>query len=315
MGNRTEYIPGQEIGGNGFIFLEEVEPKKYKKDGSLIERPRRRAKFLCPVCKQETEMDITPVSCGRTKMCLKCADKIRNQNNTETFKPGQSIGDNGIIFLEELGWHKGHRKIKALCPICKQPFEVFLDNVKRNHTKYCLDCSRKQAASRTLSKGAERIKNVLQELNISYDIEHTFPGCYGASGKKLLPFDFYLPDFKVCIEFDGLQHSKAIDFFGGQKTLSRTKYHDFLKNLYCESNNIGIIRISYSEEENVSPEKLYYFIQQAQGGHFLMYNDFVYSCLKRFEIVESNETPDTDDLLTYEEAYHDENVREYFLKY
>lgn len=31
-----------------------------------------------------------------------------------------------------------------------------------------------------------------------------------------LPFDFYLPEHNICIEFDGMQHFKPIDYWGGR---------------------------------------------------------------------------------------------------
>lgn len=92
------------------------------------------------------------------------------------------------------------------------------------------------------SKGARKIKEVLDLLNISYEREKAFNDCRSSSG-RLLYFDFYIPDYNLLIEFDGPQHRKSIDYFGGIDTFNKTKSHDDIKNKYAENNNINLIRL------------------------------------------------------------------------
>ena len=49
------------------------------------------------------------------------------------------------------------------------------------------------------------------------------------------------------IEFDGIQHFEAIDTFGGEKGLSKTRYRDELKNSYCIDKGLKLLRIRYSD--------------------------------------------------------------------
>ena len=67
--------------------------------------------------------------------------------------------------------------------------------------------------------------------------------------KKPLPFDFYLPEYNICIEFDGQHHYR--DIFGISK-LENTQSHDNIKNLYCYNNDIKIIRIPFWEGSNIA---------------------------------------------------------------
>jgi len=69
-----------------------------------------------------------------------------------------------------------------------------------------------------------------------------------------LPFDFYIPSARTCIEFDGKQHFYPIEHFGGLKTYERLKINDKIKNDYCEDNYINLIRIRYDQMDNI--EKL-----------------------------------------------------------
>lgn len=64
-------------------------------------------------------------------------------------------------------------------------------------------------------------------------------------------FDFYLPKYNCCIEYDGRQHFEIIERFGGLDGFINTKFRDTYKNWYCEKNNIKMIRISYKDYENI----------------------------------------------------------------
>ena len=86
---------------------------------------------------------------------------------------------------------------------------------------------------------------LLEKSNIKYIKENTFIEC---RNKLPLPFDFYLPDYNTIIEFDGIQHYKAVKCFGGEKRFKETKKHDKIKNNYCEKNNIKMVRIKYDED-------------------------------------------------------------------
>ena len=50
------------------------------------------------------------------------------------------------------------------------------------------------------------------DLNIDFKTEVKFEECVY---KSHLKFDFYIPDLNLCIEYNGLQHYKSVDFFGG----------------------------------------------------------------------------------------------------
>lgn len=99
------------------------------------------------------------------------------------------------------------------------------------------------------SKGEKIIRKWLTEHNIEYNSQKRFNDC---CDKIPLPFDFYLPSYNCCIEYDGIQHYEPIEYFGGKKSLEYTKKHDKIKNDYCANNDIKLLRIPYyknAEEE------------------------------------------------------------------
>lgn len=96
------------------------------------------------------------------------------------------------------------------------------------------------------SKGEKTIAEWLDLNNIKYESEKIFDDC---SDINPLPFDFYLTNYNKCIEYDGEQHFRPIDFFGGESAFRIRQMHDIIKTEYCEYNNIPLLRIPYMVED------------------------------------------------------------------
>lgn len=92
------------------------------------------------------------------------------------------------------------------------------------------------------SSGERKIRQWLEKHNIKYIYQKVFKDCRDI---KPLPFDFYLPNNFICIEYDGGQHTKPIEHFGGAKVFERTIKHDKMKDEYCKNNGISLLRIPY----------------------------------------------------------------------
>lgn len=56
-------------------------------------------------------------------------------------------------------------------------------------------------------------------------------------------FDIWIPDLKIAIEYQGQQHDKPIDFFGGESAFKKNRERDNLKKRKCELNNIKLIEV------------------------------------------------------------------------
>lgn len=100
---------------------------------------------------------------------------------------------------------------------------------------------------KTYSIGVQRIITILKKNNISYELEKKFDTCISPKG-NCLPFDFYLPDYNILIEYDGQQHFK-ISFGQDENKLIKQKEYDKIKNEWCKNNNIHLIRIPYYQKE------------------------------------------------------------------
>lgn len=130
---------------------------------------------------------------------------------------------------------------------CGHEAHLILSNsLKKGHG--CPTCSE--------SKGEKSIRIYLENNNINFIQEYKFEDC---KYKRSLPFDFYIRDYNLCIEFDGIQHFEIIERFGGEEKLKLTQKLDRIKNKFCKYNNINLLRIPYyelDEIDNILDEEL-----------------------------------------------------------
>jgi len=96
----------------------------------------------------------------------------------------------------------------------------------------------------TISKSEEIISKYLTDNNFEYTTQKTFEDCKNI---YKLRFDFHLPEYNILIEYDGLQHHKPVEYFGGVKGFKLSQKKDKIKNTFCLENNIKLIRISYKD--------------------------------------------------------------------
>lgn len=99
----------------------------------------------------------------------------------------------------------------------------------------------------------EQVCQLIESWGYKIERGKTFKDCKDIN---VLPFDCYLTDFNTIVEYDGEQHFYPIKH-GSQteedaiEKLKYTQKHDEMKNEYCNKNGINLIRIPYTEFENV----------------------------------------------------------------
>jgi len=99
------------------------------------------------------------------------------------------------------------------------------------------------------SKGEKAIRLYLEKNNIKFEKYKTYEGLVDI---KKLSYDFYLPDYNLLIEYNGIQHYKWTKKF--QPTLHsfhKQLHHDWLKRKYSRDNNINLLVIKYTELKQI----------------------------------------------------------------
>ena len=81
----------------------------------------------------------------------------------------------------------------------------------------------------------KEISDFLNENSIKYEYQKRFDWL----GKQSL--DFYLPDYNIGIECQGIQHFESIEYFGGEDRLKKQIKYDIIKKNLCEKNGIKLL--------------------------------------------------------------------------
>jgi len=96
----------------------------------------------------------------------------------------------------------------------------------------------------------------ISETELFYLISNAYPNykvVHHASPKWLgrQHLDIFLPELNIGIEYQGVQHYKPIDFFGGEEAFEKTKERDKNKRQKCKENDCILIYVNegYDFEE------------------------------------------------------------------
>lgn len=141
--------------------------------------------------------------------------------------------------------------VSCKCKKCGNLWQATYSNLVKEKNTRCPNCYS--------SIGEKRIKELLDLWGIEYISQKTFADCKDV---HVLPFDFYLPQYNILIEFDGEQHYHPIPRgknSDGTKDYEILTKHDKIKTDYCIKNNIKLIRIPYWERYNEKEVLLSYF--------------------------------------------------------
>ena len=116
-------------------------------------------------------------------------------------------------------------------------------------------------------RGEEKISEILNMLNITYERQKRFEYCRNI---KPLPFDFSFrfKDEYYLVEYQGIQHYQPIDYFGGEQALLNNQTRDKIKAKFAKDNGYNLIIIPYTEFDNIEPILIDWLnsIQNNPGG-------------------------------------------------
>ena len=207
-------------------------------------------------------------------MCKENDYDLPLNNNQEYVK-----SDSYLLFKCKQGHIYKQRVSKHLnghgCYICRggihKPSQVYLQECKErgqdlpiedyinSHTKIKHKCSKGHIYEQTPdmhigkykqgcqvcneSHGEKFIRNYLDKNNIKYIPQKKFKDL---KDKNYLSYDFYLPKYKILIEYQGKQHYEECNYFGGEEQLKKQQVHDKLKREYAKNNGYKLLELKYT---------------------------------------------------------------------
>ncbi|ABY42421.1 hypothetical protein [Bacillus mycoides] len=186
------------------------------------------------------EWEVIPaVFINRKGYCPKCNNNIRSRDTEYYKKEIFELVKDEYSLLDD---YKGTSKPTLMKHnICGNEWEIRPNDFMRGQRcPYC-----------RIYKGEKRIAIFLKENVIQYKPQYIIKECVY---KGLLRFDFAIfsqNKLLGLIEYDGIQHFEPVDAFGGENRFQELKIKDRIKNNFCCSNNIPLLRINYQEYEKI----------------------------------------------------------------
>jgi len=186
-----------------------------------------KVKIICP---KHGEFEQVANLHIRGHECMQCSVKKRSTLRAKDLK--NFIRDAKKIHSDKYDYSisiykNSATKLKILC----KKHGVF-EQRPADHLKGC-GCPKCKS-----SKGEIKIFNIFVKNNINFKSEHHLKNC---NYKKKLFFDFYAIDTKCCLEINGIQHFKPVEFFGGTKVFEDNLKRDSIKENFCLRHKLPLI--------------------------------------------------------------------------
>jgi hypothetical protein len=211
--------------------------------------------------------------------CKKCSSESRNIRFPQDKKGKIEVFKNNIpkdlyddfdfedakfdLIPRNDGSHQTRLVVKNIKCISKnhggKPVILFPDWKRANEINFEFACPVCNEKNNVEWKGESKMFNSLESLG--YEIKRNKRlDAYSIKGiglRNRLKADAYFvkEDGTVVIaEFDGRQHFGPNEKHGGEEGYASTVLNDKAKNKYCKENGIKLIRISHTDEKNISSE-------------------------------------------------------------
>ena len=183
--------------------------------------------YKCNNCNELTEKSYTEFL--KYPTCIHCGNnaKRRNSNTLSLILPPE---------FKLIGEYEGQYKKTLFRHECGFIFNMRPKDLINGHS-YCPKCSKKAC------KGERKIIRILEDLHINFIREKTFDW----SNKRR--YDFYLPDYQLLVEYNGIQHYKEVENFF--LPLEEQKKIDNWKIEKAKENGLEVFVISYLDFDNI----------------------------------------------------------------
>lgn len=229
-------------GGHKKSSLEEFISRAKKVHGNKYDYSKARyinaKKPICITCPKHGDFWQTPDNHIRGQGCKLCA----NNAFKKMYKKEQALFISKAIEIHGnkydyslVDYVNNKTAVKIICLI----HGIFMQPPITHYKSGCPKCCS--------SHGEEKILNYLNNKDLKFFKEYKFDDLFD---KRRLSFDFYLPEYKLLIEYNGIQHYKNV-FNKQRKKLLLQKHHDWLKRKYAKENGYRLLTIPYWEYDNI----------------------------------------------------------------
>lgn len=256
-GHNTKMIPTSVLGGSGCVICKglKISQTSRKTHNQFVEelfKVNQNIELLSNYNGHLQNIDCRCKICGHiwntrtghlleSHGCPKCASKRLGDGKRKTKE--QFIEELLKInpYIEIIGEYiTTNKKIDCKCKTCGYQWKASPIHLLREQG--CPSCNE--------SIGERNIRIFLDSKKIKFRRSYKFDNLTGIGG-GFLSYDFYLPDFNLLIEFQGEQHERPVDYFGGDRQFKIQQEHDKRKRNYAKIHDINLLEIWYYDINNV----------------------------------------------------------------
>lgn len=200
---------------------------------------RKACEKVCIICPEHGEFWQTPTDHKSGRGCPRCGRVTTFSKVVKSQEIFEKSAREVHGYKYTYGKYKGmHSYMEISCP----KHGMFLctpHNHLYNRTG-CPKCNQ--------SYGEQLISEWLDSNNIQYIYQFNIKQ---NTTNRYMDFYFTLNNINYAIEYNGIQHYKPVEFFGGEKAFIEQQERDQFIRSYCNEQNIQLIEISYllSREE------------------------------------------------------------------
>lgn len=221
----------------------------------------------------------------RIAEALQFRENLCHECNKTTPEYAYCVPMYGSVFEQHFGWYINKQSFeygvmpvsfKILPHVC--PDEIFSDSILGKHDFLNTygglserDLILAQARDSTFRKQTRKMRNIIEnEVRVKFGfkkvgdtwahetllyqlVSEVLPKekvirHYRATWLDNLELDIFLPNRRVGIEYQGIQHLKPIDHWGGKPALEKTKERDQRKKLLCNKEGVTLVYFVYTED-------------------------------------------------------------------
>ncbi len=224
------------------ISPELIEEWDYEKNSKIPEETmgasHEKVWWVCSTCGYKWKTEVRE-RCLYHKGCSVCSGSIVSDKNRLSIlfpKLSKELHSDNIFSAYDVSYGSSKSAIWK-CSKCDFVWSATISD-RTSGGNGCPNCRK--------SRGEDRVQDFLNDNCISYIREYKYDDCLY---KRKLPFDFYLCDYDVLIEYDGTTH--YFDKYNDPKEFELVQIRDSIKTKYCQDNNIPLLRIPYWEFDNI----------------------------------------------------------------
>jgi hypothetical protein len=192
----------------------------------------------CNICSEEKATQLVHIN-----SCKTCHFNKRRLTLEEFILKSKIVHSDKFDY-SRVKFNNTKDKVIIKCNTCQHVFSQEVGCHYQNGGTGCPKCCE--------SKGEKRVHDYLLPLNIKTERQRKFSDC---KNQKHLPFDFYLSELNLLIEFDGEGHFGPFRFSKNKKAnyekYLKTVNNDKIKNEWAKANNIPLLRIPYWDFDRI----------------------------------------------------------------